>query len=64
MFSQVSVCPQGGVWQVHPQAGTPWEGTPGADLGFGQGGPQLPRLKVADVAEWSYVSHVSYLQLG
>ena len=29
---------------------------PGADPGFGQGWPQLPRLKVADVAEWSKLS--------
>ena len=47
-----------------PRQVPPWEGTPGADLGFGQGGPQLLRLKVADVAEWSYVTEVSYLQLG
>ena len=29
-----------------------------------KGGPQLLRLKVADVAEWSHVSGVSYLQPG
>ena len=33
----------------------------GADPGFGQGGPQLWRPKVANVAEWR---HASYLQLG
>ena len=35
---------------------------PGADPGFGQGGPQLPRLKVADVAGWSRASKASYLR--
>ena len=34
------------------------------DPAFGQGGPQLLRPKVADVAEWSGVSKVSYLQPG
>ena len=29
---------------------------PVADPGFGQGWPKLPRLKVADVAEWSKLS--------
>ena len=37
---------------------------PGADPGFGQGGPQLLRPKVADVAKWSRVSEASILQLG
>ena len=37
----------------------------GADPGFGQGGgPQLPRLKVADIAEQSHSSEVSYLRPG
>ena len=35
-----------------------------ADPGFGQGGSQLPRPKVADVAEWSRASEASYLQPG
>ena len=34
----------------------------GVDPGFGQGGPQLPRLKVADIVKQSPVSEVSYLQ--
>ena len=33
----------------------------GADPGFGQGGPQLLRPKVADVAKWSHASEVSFL---
>ena len=33
----------------------------GEDPGFGQGGPQLPRLKVADVVEKSHMSKMSYL---
>ena len=36
----------------------------GADPGFGQGGPQLLRLKVADIAKWSHMSEASNLQLG
>ena len=36
----------------------------GADPGFGQGGPQLPRPKVADVAERSRASEASYLRRG
>ena len=37
----------------------------GADPGFGQGGgAQLPRLKVADIAEQSHSSKVSYLRPG
>ena len=36
----------------------------GADPGFGQGGPQLLRLKVADVAKWSHASGASNLWLG
>ena len=36
----------------------------GADPGFGKGGPQLPRSKVADVVEQSCMSEVIYLQLG
>ena len=31
---------------------------PGADPGFGQGGAQLPRLKVADIVEHTCVSEV------
>ena len=41
-----------------------WAGMPGADPGFGQGGPQLPRQKVADVVERSCVSEGSYLRPG
>ena len=37
---------------------------PGADPGFGQGGPQLPTPKVADVAERSHASEASYLWPG
>ena len=37
---------------------------PGADPGFGEGGPKLLRLKVADVAKQSRTSEVSNLQLG
>ena len=38
---------------------------PGADPGFDQGGEaQLPRPKVADVAEQSCENEMSYLQLG
>ena len=33
----------------------------GADPGFGQGGPQLSRPKVADIVEWNCASEVSYL---
>ena len=36
----------------------------GADPGFGQGGPQFLRPKVADVAKRSCVSEVSILQPG
>ena len=36
----------------------------GADPGFGQGGPQLLRPKVADIAKWSHASEASILQLG
>ena len=37
----------------------------GADPGFGQGGgPQLPRLKVAELVKRSHVSEVSYLWPG
>ena len=36
----------------------------GADPGFGQGGPQVLRLKVANVAKWNHTSEVSNLQLG
>ena len=39
-------------------------GPTGADPGIGEGGPQLPRPKVADVAERSSASEASYLQLG
>ena len=38
--------------------------SPGADPGFGQGGPKLLRPKVADVVKWSCVSKVSNLWLG
>ena len=38
--------------------------SPGADPGFGRGGGQLLRLKVANVAEWHCAREVSYLQLG
>ena len=37
---------------------------PGADPGFGQGGAQLLRPKVADVAKWSRASEASILQPG
>ena len=37
---------------------------PGVDPGFGQGGPQLLRLKVADVAKQSCTSEASNLRLG
>ena len=33
-----------------------------ADPGFGQGGPQLLRLKVAEVAKQSCMSKASYVQ--
>ena len=36
----------------------------GADPGFGQRGPQLMRPKVADVAQQSGMSEVSYLWPG
>ena len=36
----------------------------GVDPGFGQGGAQLLRLKVADIAKWSCTSEASNLQLG
>ena len=36
----------------------------GADPVFGQGGPQLLRPKVADVAKWSRMSEASNLRLG
>ena len=36
----------------------------GADPGFGQGEAQIPRLKVADVVEWSCASKACHLQLG
>ena len=36
----------------------------GADPGFGQGGPQLLRPKVANVAKQSHASEVSNLWLG
>ena len=34
------------------------------DPGFGQGGAQILRPKVADVAKWSRTSEASKLQLG
>ena len=37
---------------------------PGADPGFGEGGPQLLMLKVGNVAKQSRASEVSNLQLG
>ena len=37
---------------------------PGADPGFGQGGAQLLRPKVADVAKWSRMSEASILWPG
>ena len=36
----------------------------GADPGFGQGGPQLLRPKVADIAKWSHASKASILRRG
>ena len=39
-------------------------GYAGADPGFGQGGAQLLRPKVADVAKWSHVSKASNLWPG
>ena len=36
----------------------------GVDPGFGQGGTQVLRLKVANAAKWSHVSKVSNLHLG
>ena len=36
----------------------------GVDPGFGQGGPQVLRPKVADVAKWSHASEVSNLRPG
>ena len=36
----------------------------GADPGFGQGGSQIVRLKVADVAKQSHASKASNLRLG
>ena len=39
-------------------------GKAGADPGFGQGGPQLLRLKVAYIAKWGHASEVSNLGLG
>ena len=33
---------------------------PGADLGFGQGGPQLPRPKVANLVKQSHVNPGSF----
>ena len=36
--------------------------SPGVDPGFGQGGPQVLRLKVADIAKQSHMSEVSNLQ--
>ena len=36
----------------------------GADPGFGQGGLQVLRLKVADIAKQSHTSEVSNLWLG
>ena len=36
----------------------------GADPGFGQGGTQLLRPKVADVGNWSHASKASNLWLG
>ena len=39
-------------------------GESGADPGFGQGGPQLLRLKVADVAKRSHTSKASNLRPG
>ena len=38
--------------------------SPGADPGFGQGGPQLLRLKVVNVAKWRCASEVSNLWPG
>ena len=38
--------------------------TTGANPGFGRGGPQLPRPKVAHTAEQSCVSEASYLWQG
>ena len=37
---------------------------PGADPEFGQEGPQVLRLKVADIVELSHMSEVSYLWMG
>ena len=36
----------------------------GADPGFGQGGSQHPRPKVANIAEWSHMCRASYLWPG
>ena len=40
------------------------EWVPGADPGFGQGGPQVLRLKVANIVKWSHASEVSNLWPG
>ena len=37
---------------------------PGADPGFGQGGFQLPRPKVADIVKCSHANKVRNLQPG
>ena len=37
---------------------------PGADQGFGEGGPQFLRLKVGNLAKWSHASEASNLWLG
>ena len=37
---------------------------PGADPGFGQGGAQLLRLKVANIVKWSRASEASNLWPG
>ena len=44
--------------------GSEYACSPGADLGFGQGGPQLPQPKVANIAKWSCASEASYLWPG
>ena len=38
--------------------------TAGANPGIGQGGPQVLRPKVADVAKWSHAREVSNLRPG
>ena len=41
-----------------------WSSRAGADPGFGQGGPQLLRPKVADIAKRSRASEASILRPG